>query len=498
MMKPSEQQSAYHLKKKKNWTGKSKDPHHNGNEPKTTRFLDILWLIVLTLWLIGLFVLCRFLSGSDLSPVLRISVIGLISFGGVVVANLLFSNSPRVITCRLQAGQFHAFCGAIKQAAGTLELQEILDSSARTIVEVAGVRGCSIELLDSASGKMEVRSIVGMTKEAGDAASAAVTGMYQKGVGAGEPLLIRDVFIRDFPSVNEEFESLICVPLRLEERTLGAVCIFGARGQKLSNQLISLLSSLGDVVSLSIAHALIYEDLKRLVDVKTKFMFQASHELRSPLTSIQSIARTLLEGHLGPLSERQRDMISRMDVRSQMLSEIVGDLLVLAMGRAELATFKPKMIDVHALLQESVRFFEVKAREKQIELSLYSSINDTVIFGSEEGLRSVITNLLSNSIKYTPQEGRVTLRLFESVDQIVFEISDTGIGIPQSEQDQLFSEFFRAANAKAVSTTGTGLGLAIVKATVEQHSGSIDVESEEGKGTTFRIFLNKDRQRLKS
>jgi signal transduction histidine kinase len=258
----------------------------------------------------------------------------------------------------------------------------------------------------------------------------------------------------------------------------------------------SLLSSLGDVVSLAIAHALVYEELKNLVQTKTRFMFQASHELRSPLNTIQSMARTLLEGHLGELSERQRDMLSRIDLRSQTLSEIVGDLLVLALGRAELTTLRPEPVDLLRLLREHVQFFETRARDKNVEVEGHYSVTEATVLGRREGLASVITNLLSNAIKYTPPGGRVNLRLFESKEQLVFEVADSGIGIPKEEQDKLFTEFFRASNAKDVAGAGTGLGLAIVKATVEQHGGRIDVESAEGQGTTFRIFLNKAEVKL--
>jgi signal transduction histidine kinase len=412
----------------------------------------------------------------------------------VAVSRVVFLNSPRVRTCREQARQFHAFCKAIKQAAGTLELKEILDSAAKVIVEATGVQGCSIKLLSSKTGTMIARTIVGLSEERSDQALDIVDDLYKKGTMARESIIVRDIYMRDFPAVDEEFESLICVPLYLEEKPLGAICIFGQRGQKLSPGMISLLASLGDVVSLAIAHALVYEDLKNLVQTKTKFMFQASHELRSPLNTIQSMAQTLLEGHLGKLSDEQIDMLSRIDRRSQMLSEIVGDLLILAVGRAELSTLKPESVDLKKLLYDNLRFFETRAREKKIELQLHNHVEDGMVLGSREGLASVLTNLLSNAIKYTPENGRVTVSLFESKEQVVVEISDTGIGIPQEEQSGLFTEFFRATNAKEMESIGTGLGLAIVKATVEQHGGSIDFESERGRGSTFRILLNRARQ----
>lgn len=413
------------------------------------------------------------------------------ALAGILVSRIVFLNSPRVRTCREQSRQFHSFCKAIKKAAGTLELQEILDAAAKVIVEATGVLGCSIKLLSSKTGKMIAKTIVGIDKDSSDQALDIVEDIYAKGSMARESVIIRDIRMRDFPAVDEEFESLICVPLYLEEKPLGAICIFGERGQSLSAGMISTLSSLGDVVSLSIAHALVYEDLKALVQTKTKFMFQASHELRSPLTSIQSMARTLLEGHLGKLSAEQIDMVSRIDLRSQMLSEIVGDLLILAVGRAELSTLKPEPVDLKDLLKKTMRFFETQAKEKRIQLQPNYHVRDGIVSGNREGLASVITNLLSNAIKYTPEDGRVTVSLFESKEHVVVEISDSGIGIPKDEQAELFREFYRASNAKEIARIGTGLGLSIVKATVEQHGGSIDFTSQEGKGTTFRIFLNR-------
>jgi signal transduction histidine kinase len=220
-------------------------------------------------------------------------------------------------------------------------------------------------------------------------------------------------------------------------------------------------------------------------------MLQTSHELRSPLNAIRSIAMTLLGGYVGELDEKKREMISRIDLRTHMLSELVDDLLSLAKGRNELSILKPTIINVYELLQESVKLFETEAKEKRIDIEIKTQTRESQVYGSKEELLSVFTNLLSNSIKYSSEGGNVVIRLFERDKNIAIEVSDTGIGIPKNEQDKIFDEFFRASNAKAVSEIGTGLGLAIAKAKVEQHGGVIEVESEEGKGTTFRILLNK-------
>ena len=453
------------------------------------------WLAALAGWITVLFLLCAVVLGQRASTWVRVLVVFAGSAAGVATTAVLFRSAPQVRVCRQQAEQLHAFCRAIRKAAGTLELAEILESAANVIVEVTGVRGCSIKLLDSTSGKMKATTIVGLDRETSNAALDIVENLYRQGMMARQSIVVRDIYMRDFPAVDEQFESLICVPLHLEERLLGAICIFGERGQRLSAEMTSLLSSLGNVVSLAIAHALVYERLQSLVQSKTRFMFQASHELRSPLNTVQSMARTLFEGHLGRLTRRQREMLERIDHRCQSLSDIVGDLLVLAVGRAELTTLQPQPLDFLALIRENVGFFETRAREKGIELELRSAVSEAVVLGSREVLASVVTNLLANAIKYTPAGGRVRVRLSETETQLVLEISDSGIGIPESEQGKLFTEFFRASNAKAFSSSGTGLGLTIVKAAVEQHRGSVEMDSREGGGTTFRVLLDKAKGR---
>jgi signal transduction histidine kinase len=410
---------------------------------------------------------------------------------GYLAARLRFNYSPRFSADRLQAAQLRACCAAIRKAASTLVLAEILDTSARIIVDVTGVRGCCIRLKDAKTGKMEVKALVGIESDAVANAVNVTENLYQQGLMAGEPIVVRDLALRDFPEIDEEVESLICVPLRLEEKIMGAICVYGERGQKLTQEMISILASLGDVVSLTIAHAYVYEELKSLVNIKTRFMMQTSHELCSPLNTIQSIARTFLRGYLGEISESQREMLARIDTRAQLLTEVVSDLLTLAKSRVKLPSVQLVGVDVNKLLLESVGFFEAKFNEKKIDLQLECLDHPVPVTGSEEGLRSVITNLVSNAVKYTPAGGRVSLRLLEKQGGVFFEVQDSGIGIPRSEQERLFSEFYRASNARKMAETGTGLGLAIVKANVEQFGGRIGVKSEENRGTTFTVYFRK-------
>ena len=312
------------------------------------------------------------------------------------------------------------------------------------VTEVTGVRGCSINLLDPAQGTMELRAAVGVTSMEAIGLSTHDGGLMQ-----GKPLVIRDTLVRDFPEVVDEVESLVCVPLRLEERIFGAICVYGERGQRLSEEIISTLSSLGDVVSLAIAHAFVYQDLLSLSQTKTKFMLTASHELRSPADAIRSIAATLREGYCGELTDRQRNLVDRIEQRARILAETVSDLLTLAQGRLGQATFSAQAVDLDRLVQESVELFEERAMAKGLRMETDTGRAGATVSGREDLVRSVLTNLVANAITYTPAGGSVRLRVSDAGGRVVLEVSDTGIGIPDEEQDMLFHEFFLGLECEA-------------------------------------------------
>jgi signal transduction histidine kinase len=204
------------------------------------------------------------------------------------------------------------------------------------------------------------------------------------------------------------------------------------------------------------------------------------------------MARTLIQGLLGRLSDEQQAMLQRIETRAGTLAGSVGDLLQLAGGRAQLSTAELEEIRFCALLEDNLRTFAPVAEEKGVHLEIHCPAGtEPRVYGRREGLQSIVANLLSNAIKYTPAGGTVTVSAAESGEDLLFEVRDTGIGIPLDEQGRLFDEFFRGSNARRLAETGTGLGLAIVKATVEQHGGRIEVDSREGQGTAFRVYLRR-------
>ncbi|MBN2533478.1 MAG: GAF domain-containing sensor histidine kinase [Spirochaetales bacterium] len=378
------------------------------------------------------------------------------------------------------------FCEAIKKLATTLDLKTMTDEAAEIIAGVIGVRGCSISILDTDTKKIRLNSIFGIRQP-----DSRVIDIPGSGLLDGKPLVVPDTKTREFPEVDDSRESLICVPLKLEEKIFGAVCIYGERGQRLSTEMISILESLSNILSLAISHAFVYENFQKLAEAKTHFIFQTSHELRSPLASIHSLTAVLLKKYIGNLNTKQEEILSRMELRLRKLSEMVNDLLELAQGRVNAANPELLKIDVIPIITDTINLFDQRIKDKGITLCVHRIPDSAIIKATEDGIRSIITNLLSNAYKYTEREGKIDLSVYENTekDELIIEVTDTGIGIPETEIGALFTEFFRASNAKAHTEMGTGLGLPIVRAHVEKFRGRIHVESKPGKGTLFRILL---------
>ncbi len=389
--------------------------------------------------------------------------------------------------------QLEAVSRIIGKAGSSLALQEVLDAVTRSTTEVTGVRGCSIKLLDPGGKTMSVRSLAGLRREVSELRAETAESIATRSLMEGRPVLVEGAALRDFPELDSGTESLVCVPLRHEGKVIGALCVYGEIGRKLSPEMLSFLSRLGDLAVLSIVHASVYDSLKKLDEAKSWFLRKAAHELVSPLGVIQSMAQNLLQGYLGDLTSRQKEEIERMRARAAGLSEVVADLLALARGRAQQAATAPEAaaesVDLCAALAEAVTFFQPAARERMIDLVIAAPCDPCPVPGSREGVKSILGNLLSNAIKYSAPHGKVSVSLARGVAGSLLVVSDQGIGIPAAEQARLFNEFFRASNARAFTEAGTGLGLAVVKSEVEAMGGTLDIQSEEGMGTTVRVLL---------
>ncbi len=230
-------------------------------------------------------------------------------------------------------------------------------------------------------------------------------------------------------------------------------------------------------------------ELRELARVKTDFVSTISHELRTPLTSIVGYLELLADGAAGALTPRQLEVLDVVDRNARRLSVLIEDLLTLSSVDGGGFTLTLAPVDVVALVESVHRTVLPSARTRGLILDLDVDPDVGMLVADASQIDRVLLNLLTNAVKFTPDGGHVALRARRDFDRMVFAVTDTGIGVPVDEQKDLFSRFFRSSAATELAIPGTGLGLAIVKTIVEEHAGTITVESAPGVGTTVTFTL---------
>lgn len=230
------------------------------------------------------------------------------------------------------------------------------------------------------------------------------------------------------------------------------------------------------------------ERLLELDRLKDEFVALVSHELRTPLTSIRGYLELIREGKGGKVTKKQERFLEVMNRNSERLLRLVSDLLFVAQAESGNVSLELEQLDLAGVAKESVDATRPLAATRAIALTIESE-DELRVVADRARLVQLLDNLLSNALKFTPEGGRVDVTVSAQNGHAVLEVADSGIGIPRGEQDRLFDRFFRASTATAQAVPGTGLGLAIAKAIVDAHDGSIEVESDEGSGSTFRVQL---------
>jgi signal transduction histidine kinase len=227
--------------------------------------------------------------------------------------------------------------------------------------------------------------------------------------------------------------------------------------------------------------------LEELDRAKLAFIRLVTHELQAPVGAIQSYLRLILDGFIPP--ERHRQYIERAEIRAEELLTLITDLLELGRVQEVKTRQQSVLVQVDDVLRNVVEEVQDQVVQKDLRLSADIAADLPPVRAIPDQIKSVWVNLIGNAIKYTPSGGVVEISLRCDGGQIVGQVRDTGIGIPAEAQGWLFTEFFRADNAKALNVRGTGVGLAIAKQIVEGAGGRIWAESDASHGSTFTFVL---------
>jgi two-component system, sensor histidine kinase and response regulator len=225
--------------------------------------------------------------------------------------------------------------------------------------------------------------------------------------------------------------------------------------------------------------------------VKGEFIATMSHELRTPLTCVIGMSATLIRWSLGPLNDKQRSYLQTIHDSGEHLLELINDILDFSQAESGKAVLNLSEFSITALAQQSVQTLREAAEKGEIQLRLNLKIlphRDRFVADARR-VKQILFNLMSNAIKFTPADGEVTLRVWVEPNAVIFQIEDSGIGIPTAQQSLLFQKFQQLDTSYRRSYEGAGLGLALAKQLVDMHRGWIEVSSEEGKGSTFTVEI---------
>lgn len=233
------------------------------------------------------------------------------------------------------------------------------------------------------------------------------------------------------------------------------------------------------------------EKLRRLDETKDEFISMASHQLRTPLTSVKGYLSMVVDGDVGKLNKQQRELLTQSYLSSQRMVNLISDLLNLSRLSTGKFVIDYAPVDLREVIDEELTQLRDTAEARGVELVYERPETFPTIRLDDNKTHQVVMNFVDNAIYYTPSGGKVTLELVETPTSIEFRVKDNGIGVPRALQRHLFTKFYRAENARRVRPDGTGLGLFMAKKVIIAQGGSIIFESKEGKGSTFGFRFSK-------
>ncbi|MDO8265985.1 MAG: HAMP domain-containing sensor histidine kinase [Candidatus Saccharibacteria bacterium] len=311
---------------------------------------------------------------------------------------------------------------------------------------------------------------------------------------------------------NIGIKSIIVYKLKTRERLVGILFI-GSSEQSTSINIEEFehLSRVSEATGIAIDNKLLFEEyqsvllklkhsnnkLKALDEAKDEFVSMASHQLRTPLTSIKGYISMVLDGDAGDINPTQKQMLGQALFSSQRMVYLISDLLNVSRLKTGKFVIEARPVYLPDLVESEISQLYEGATAKNITFSFDKPSNFPKLNLDDMKLRQVIMNFSDNAIYYTPSGGKITVSLKDKKDSVEFTVKDSGIGVPKAEQHKLFAKFYRAENARKARPDGTGLGLFMAKKVIIAQGGSLIFDSKEGKGSTFGFSFPKSRLEIK-
>ncbi|MBN2549471.1 MAG: GAF domain-containing protein [Anaerolineales bacterium] len=295
--------------------------------------------------------------------------------------------------------------------------------------------------------------------------------------------------------------AIIGLPLRIGDQVLGVMNLAFSEPHNFLPDELRILELLADQAALALTNANLYSearqraselasalaDLQELDRLKSEFIQNVSHELRTPLAIVLGYVEMFESGDLGQLTPEQNGPMEIVIRRLRHLNKLLDDMLTIVETEAHSKAGKP--VDLAQIMFTILNDLQGPAAQAGLELKYTIDSELPLLTGIAPHLQRACENLLSNAIKFTPAGGQILVSLWAETDEVILQVQDTGIGIPDDQLERIFERFYQVDGSTTRRYGGTGLGLALVKEVVEAHGGKVSVESETGQGSIFRIAL---------
>lgn len=400
------------------------------------------------------------------------------------------------MTAKFSSHPQHSFISSFRSIGSEQSILTVtVKKIAQNAVELLHLTACAIALLDDAGVNLLV-----LTAE-GDA--PLVFPLRQEPLAAladqREPLILRDAHLDVHlqPLAEHVTCTLACLPLFEREQLSGVLLASSALPDAFSPEQLRALTLLAEQAALATSNARQAEAMRDVNRMKANFLSLVTHELRSPLNTINGYLDLILEGIAGEINEQQEEFIRRARASSEHLYALLEDLLLASRADAGQLRLNRAPASLEELVMGAIEELEVTALDGQVQLEADLAPDLPLLVVDSVRLQQVLRNLLINALRFTPAGGRVTVsvcvqstRQDGTAERIEVRVSDTGIGIAQEYHERIFERFFQIPRTEGGRSNGQGLGLTIVKMIVELHGGQVWLESVPGAGSTFAFTLD--------
>lgn len=376
-----------------------------------------------------------------------------------------------------------------KITSSTLGLKPRMDYICGSIRKLMAVKGVTLRLLDERTNRLELMSSCGLSEAYLNKGPVDADKSLARAL-RGQPHFVADISTDpsvQYPqeAIQEGLVSLLSFPLQGRQKVIGTLRLYTSEKREFDPQEMDFLSALAGQGAIYIENAKIYDTLKRQDEAKNDFIVLMTHELKGPLTAIHGFLDVMHRGYVGNLTDKQSELIERIQKRIDTVMGISAELLDIYQWQSKGPDTGVTPISLKKQIQKAVDLYSAAAQKAQLLLTVDLPPDDPTIMATEEDIEKILNNLITNAMKYTQAGGEITVKLSTTEGKADLRVKDNGIGIASDDIPKIFNEFFRTKKAKLIDPDGSGLGLPFVKRIAESLVGQIKVESEEGEGTEF-------------